>query len=492
MSTKDMSVYIKKNKLVTNLIWGAFILGLISNFISEVPISGVIAYSVTGLVFSVIFTVMAYNGWAPFSLQYFIASGLGVLTFVMGVTSPKLSNYLMIYVGLVFITLFHNYRSIALSGAIGLFLTNYFFFTLRDTMFWGQENEILISLNVFVVIISGVLIAQARIGEKMQKDIEAKGEEALAEKQKVDQLLGKVANSVKIISEFSQQVKSNIEATQKVSTDLTSTFSEVARGVETQASTVSEINDSMIDTNTAVLNVSSFSQSAKRVAHETLTHTNKGNEQVNELTKTMDNVQSVITSAAVIMKELNEQSQKISTILTTISDISNQTNLLALNASIEAARAGEHGRGFVVVANEVKRLAEDSQRSTKEIESILQDIKVKTEQVTVEVQKGEEIVGESIKVTKETEVSFNEILGNTQEVVSFSNKLEEVVSLLENASNKIKIELSEVTNVTQESSAMVEEVFASVEEQHQYIEEIIDSFKELESLTRELNGLVNE
>ncbi|MEB1806115.1 MAG: methyl-accepting chemotaxis protein [Bacillaceae bacterium] len=492
MSTIDQEVYAKRNKLVSNLLWGAFILGLISNFISDVPIGGIIAYTITGMSLSIFFSIMAYKKWLPYSLQYYIAVGLGVLTFVMGVTSPKLSNYLMVYIGLVFITLFHNYRSIALSGGIGLLLTNYFFFTLRDSMFIGQENNILISLNVFVIIITGVLIAQARIGENMQKDVQTKGEEALLGKQKVDQLLAKVTNSVNVITEFSQQVKTNIEATQKVSTDLTSTFSEVARGVETQASTVSDINESMNDKNTAVQNVSTLTQSAKNIANETLNHTNRGNKQVNELSRTMDNVQSVITSAAVVMKDLNEQSQKISTILTTISDISNQTNLLALNASIEAARAGEHGRGFVVVANEVKRLAEDSQRSTKEIETILQDIKTKTEKVTEEVQKGEEIVGESIKVTEDTEVSFNEILRNTEEVVSFSQKLEEMVLLLESASNKISDELSEVTNVTQESSAMVEEVFASAEEQHQYIVEIIDSFKELEGLTKELNALVNE
>ncbi|WP_209121953.1 methyl-accepting chemotaxis protein [Alkalihalobacillus sp. BA299] len=484
--------YISRNKLVANLMWGSFLLGLASNFISNVPINGIIAYAITGLCLTLLIHVIAYQKWLPFHLQFIIAINFGILTFVMGITSPKLSNYLMIYVSLIFITLYHNYRSIAVSGAVGLVLTNYFFFSLRDSMFAGLDSGILVSLNVFVIIITAVLIAQARIGEKMQKAVETKGKEALVGKEKVDQLLEKVSNSVKVITEFSQQVKSNIEATQMVSTDLTSTFSEVAKGVETQASTVSEINESMSDKNKAVLNVSTFSQSVKQVATETLTHTNSGHDRVKELSKTMDNVQSVITAAATVMKELNEQSQKISSILTTISDISNQTNLLALNASIEAARAGEHGRGFVVVANEVKRLAEDSQRSTKEIESILQDIKRKTEEVTEEVQKGESVVGESIKVTKETEVSFNEILRNTQAVVSFSQKLDDMVLILENASNKIKGELSEVKNVTQESSAMVEEVFANVEEQHKYIVEIIASFKELESLTRELNGLVNK
>ncbi|WP_096201559.1 hypothetical protein [Bacillus sp. FJAT-45350] len=142
-------VFVKRNKLLSNLVWGAFILGLVSNFISNVPLNGLIAYSIAGLIASIVISTFAYRELIPFHLQYIVAIAFLTLTFVMGITSPKLSNYLMVYVSLVFITLYHNYRSIALSGIGGLLLTNYFFLTLRDTMFVGLGGDTAMVEEVF-------------------------------------------------------------------------------------------------------------------------------------------------------------------------------------------------------------------------------------------------------------------------------------------------------------------------------------------------------
>ena len=145
-----------RNKLLTKLLWFAFSLGLASNFLSQVPLNGIIAYSVAGILAVGTITFMTFRRLSVQNIQYIVVICFSILIFVMVTTSPKFSNYLMIYVAVAFLTLYHNYRSIAAAAVSGLVLSNYFFWAFRDEMFYGVDYKVFISMNIMYIVITSV------------------------------------------------------------------------------------------------------------------------------------------------------------------------------------------------------------------------------------------------------------------------------------------------------------------------------------------------
>jgi len=471
-------------------VWFAYLLGLASNFVAGVAIEGIIAFGLVGLfaVSSITYITLTKPQWASY-VQYLVAVNFTILIFFMVSTSPKLSNYMMIYVAIAFMTLYHNSKSIALSALLGLGLSNYFFVTFPEEMFYGAGFDILISLNVMFIVITSALITQARIGEKMQKNMNSHYQEVSSGKQRMEELLEQVNDSVVVITSFSKNLKENLFSTEKISNELTSSYSIMAQGVEESAASVSTIHGAVSKTSNDIENVDRAFQEMNRISAETVIATNEGDKRVIQLNEQMTHVADIINRQSGAVSELYSQSEDIGKILETITQISEQTNLLALNASIEAARAGEHGKGFAVVANEVRKLAETSRDSTRQISVILKDIHEKVEMVKQQVDQSKISVETSISVTKDTQGQFSKI----EEQAKASAKQAELVSkqVLEMNTSSVKVleEIDQVSSFTQQSSASVEEMQASVEEQNDRVQSIVESFTELEKLTKKLTDL---
>ncbi|MFA9556275.1 methyl-accepting chemotaxis protein [Evansella sp. AB-rgal1] len=481
----------QRNKLIAKLLWFALFIGITGDLINRVPFSATGMFIITGIIIALFTTVLAWKNILSQYIQYIVIIGLAILTILMFETDPKLTDYFMIYFSIGIITLYHNYRSIAASGLIGVILTNYLFITYNETAFLSLENETLVPLNLFLILVTSVLIAQAQIGKKMQLAVEKSSLESQKGREKIEELLKQVKQSSAILTDLSQNVKANVDATGRVSTELTSAFNEVAKGIESQAVSVNEMNDSILSSNKIIVSVDSSSDQMKQLSVTTSTMTAKGSQYISDIKTNMEQIHEKITHAVSDINELNSASDQIGLILEQISKISEQTNLLALNAAIEAARAGEAGRGFAVVANEVRKLAEDSKNSTVEIEAILKSIQTKTTQVTDQVNAGQSAVNTSLQVTSEAEQVFNQIYLNTDNVVDQSGSVKSLIETLKIDSAKIVQEIDSISRVTEGSSASIEEILASVDEQNERMRDIVSSFTELEKLTQDLNNLVN-
>lgn len=483
----------ERNVLMTKLLWFAYALGLISNFIAGVPAAGIAAFGVVGLLAVVLITFLTFGSRkaVPY-VQYAVAVNFFILIIFMVSTSPKLSNYMMIYVAIAFITLYHNSKAIALSAVLGLGASNYFFVAFQEEMFYGAGYDILISLNIMFIVITSALIAQARIGEKMDKEMDVRVKESLAGNRRMENLIRDVKNSLKVITSFSSHLKQNITAAERISEDVTDAYSEMAQGVESSASSVTDIYGRVSEAAKEIEGVELTFREVKQRTDDTAAVTRDGAQTVAALNGRMQLLTDVIADQHEIVQELYNKSAEISTVLATISDISEQTNLLALNASIEAARAGEHGRGFAVVADEVRKLAENSRRSTKQIGDILNSIHDMIENVKGQVEESEKSVGESLTASEEVKGQFSSIESKAVESSGRSSAVSDQIKMIKHSSEKVLGEVDEVSSFTRQSSASVEEILASVEEQNGRIQSIVESFSELDELTQKLEQLVQK
>lgn len=480
----------ERNKLVTILLWICFALGLASNFAANVSTKGIVTFAIVGLSVVTLITIFTVTKKFTLHIHYIVAVGIAILIFFMVSSSPKLSSYLMIYFALAVVMIYNQVRSMAITGVIGLALSNYFFFKFNEQMFYGADVSILISLNVINIVTLLMFLTQARLTSKLTQKMEVDGIELKHGKEQVDELLEKVKESVGVLQNFSHSFKRNIEKTNQISSELTSAFSEISKGIETQASSVTGMNETMQLSGDMIRSVVTSAQTLHQISLETENTSKVGTGKIHTLETEMKDVYDSVENTSQLMKELNDQTQKIGAIVLKIREVTDQTNLLALNAAIEAARAGEAGKGFAVVAGEVRKLAETSQASTHEIEAILDGIQRKTVQVTGQVQGGQLAVEKGLEMTKQTSQTFQSMLASSKQGLQQAEEVEKSLVHFSKNSEVVLEEISSLSSVSEQSSAAVEEVLASVEEQSNQITQVVESFKELEALTEQLATLV--
>jgi methyl-accepting chemotaxis protein len=202
------------------------------------------------------------------------------------------------------------------------------------------------------------------------------------------------------------------------------------------------------------------------------------------------NVQATANVSETI-HELAKQADGISQITRTISDIAEQTNLLSLNASIEAARAGEHGLGFAVVAQEVRKLAEESTGSTKQVFQLVRTIEQSVEKALVSMTENEQIVQDQTRLIAETEQVFAEIVNKvsfiSEQIAVFAQESEEMLSSAQQISGIVE----NISAFTQQSAAGTEQVSASMAEQIEAVKAIVAQSEEMTKLVSQLQQAMN-
>ncbi len=488
---KEGNIIYSRNKLVLKIMWISLIFGIIVDIINKVPINTIITLVLSGLIFGGIATLFTYKRIFETKIKYIILAILTIISYLIISSNPHIGNYLMLYYALAIITFYHDFKPIIISGILNLILTNYFFVAFKDTMFIGLDKNHLISMNLFLILVTFALAFQSKIGLMMRQELEDNNKEIEKDKKEIESLFDKFKYTSGTLRIFNKELTESVNSIGQISSEITNIFSEIALSIESQAQSVNDINTSTIESNKEIESAQIDSTLMKDLAESTAKISDEGNIEVESLKSDISNVSSDIDETLNIIDSLNKESQQIEVILNVISNIAEQTNLLALNAAIEAARAGESGKGFAVVAEEIRKLAENSRDSTNEIGSILQVIQDKSEQTKEKFDFLSLSFISSKSSTENVDNIFKKINYNNINVLKQARNMDERINAILENYKKIVDEVTSISSVTEENSASVEEVTASVEEQNIKINDIVGSFKKLEELSKELNELTN-
>ena len=229
--------------------------------------------------------------------------------------------------------------------------------------------------------------------------------------------------------------------------------------------------------------VASSSQIATKVSEE-------GKQQIEHAVSQMNNIQTAQKDSTRVMQDLDLKSKEIGQILDTITGIANQTNLLALNAAIEAARAGEHGKGFAVVSEEVRKLAEESGKATERISLLIQEIQSKTAVAVVTINNSSKEVESGISVIASSGEAFYEILNSIEKMSDQINSVTAATEELASGSTQIVTVIDEVRDIAKASANATVEFAGVINHQEALVQEITASTEQLNHMAEELAGLV--
>ncbi|SDB83045.1 methyl-accepting chemotaxis protein [Pelagirhabdus alkalitolerans] len=300
-----------------------------------------------------------------------------------------------------------------------------------------------------------------------------------------------VSDASENVSSASEELTQSAEEVREGSEQIASTMQELSTGSETQATTVSGLSEKM---DQFLRRIKASNDDAKSVSSESKTvieKTDDGYQMMEQSIQQMTTIDSIVQDAVKKVEGLDKQSQQVSKLVDVIQDIAEQTNLLALNAAIEAARAGEHGKGFAVVADEVRKLAEDVSNSVREITTIINGIQTETNTVVNALENGYKEVNEGTTQLAKTGENFTSINDSINQMVAKIDKVTTNLTEITEESAQINESIEEIASISEESAAGVEQTAASSEESLSSMEEITSSAESLAELAENLSKEVS-
>mgnify|MGYP001394872353 CR=1 FL=1 len=299
-----------------------------------------------------------------------------------------------------------------------------------------------------------------------------------------------VADSLnKALSEVSEA----IAATASASNQISSSTEEMAAGSQEQTQQTREVAHSIEEMTKTILDNTKNTSFASETARNAGEKAKEGGHVVEETIDGMNRIASVVKKSAEMVQELGKNSDQIGEIVQVIDDIADQTNLLALNAAIEAARAGEQGRGFAVVADEVRKLAERTTKATKEIASMIKQIQKDTDNAVNSMSEGIEEVEKGKKLTDRAGGALNEIVDGSQKVVDIITQVAAASEEQSSSAETISRSIESINSVSQETATGIQQIATAAEDLNRLtlnLENLISRFKLSQRFNNTGSGLI--
>ncbi|NRF00651.1 methyl-accepting chemotaxis protein [Bacillus subtilis] len=309
---------------------------------------------------------------------------------------------------------------------------------------------------------------------------------------KLNDTIQTVQQSALQLASASQQLSAGAEETNQASEKITEAVQQIANGAQDQITRIENSESSLKQASADILDISANTAAIADKGQLAQSKADIGQKEIANVQAQMDAIHQSIQKSGEIIHQLDGRSKQIEQILSVITQIADQTNLLALNAAIEAARAGEQGKGFAVVADEVRKLAEGSQQSAGQISKLIIEIQKDMNRSARSVEHVKTEAAEGVTMIQRTRDAFKEIAAATGEISAEISDLSASVTNISASAHQINDSFAANTADIKESTKNTRQAAALTEEQFAAMEEITAASETLSQLAEELTGIISQ
>ncbi|OGS98847.1 MAG: hypothetical protein A3F73_06715 [Gallionellales bacterium RIFCSPLOWO2_12_FULL_59_22] len=274
--------------------------------------------------------------------------------------------------------------------------------------------------------------------------------------------IGRIGHSfnqmIQSFQEIIRQVVSNSRGVMQAAGKLSESSQRVAIRSQSQSDATASMAAAVEEVTTSIGHVADSSRETHNIAHRSGELSSQGGDVVQGAATEMNKIADSVNQSSQFIQQLGEHSTQISAIVNVIKEIADQTNLLALNAAIEAARAGEQGRGFAVVADEVRKLAERTARSTEEITAMIGSIQSGTQHAVDSMREGSSRVIDGVAMANRAGESMSQIRKGADQVIAAVSEISSALREQSTASNQVAQDVEKIARMTEENSAAANEI----------------------------------
>lgn len=296
--------------------------------------------------------------------------------------------------------------------------------------------------------------------------------------------IGKIAGELRKmcgkLKEMIREVKESADQIASASEELSASSDQMSKGIVEQSGRAQQIATASAEMSQTIIDIAKNASNIANLASQSMKLAKDGGEVVNQSTKEVTQIAETVNNSAKIVEMLGEKSKQIGDIVNVIKDIADQTNLLALNAAIEAARAGEQGRGFAVVADEVRKLAERTGKATSEIGEMIGAIQNEVNKAVVSMEEGTKRVEVGVQYSNKTKEALEKIVASVEDLTGMVQQIATATEEMSSVSEQISNDVETIANVARESSSASEQVSQSSSSLAQLatrLSELIKQFK---------------